>query len=126
MTKQMSVDLGGSFTLLGTSMTVNRMGYGAMQLAGEGVWGPPHDRSDMVDRYAGSMQKPLRSCMTPAYRHHPTIMRRSPHSLTSQLHRPVAHAIHGHRGAEERETAAKINTHLFRHCFSPERSFLLL
>src|SRR5258705_466277 len=43
MTKQMSVDLGGSFTLLGTSMTVNRMGYGAMQLAGEGVWGPPHD-----------------------------------------------------------------------------------
>jgi len=43
MAKQMSVDLGGSFTLLGTSMTVNRMGYGAMQLAGEGVWGPPHD-----------------------------------------------------------------------------------
>src|SRR5882672_12089053 len=43
MTKQMSVDLGGSFTLLGTSMTVNRMGYGAMQLAGEGVWGPPRD-----------------------------------------------------------------------------------
>jgi len=43
MAKQMSVDLGGSFTLLGTSMTVNRMGYGAMQLAGEGVWGPPRD-----------------------------------------------------------------------------------
>ena len=27
-------DLAGSFTLPGTSMTVNRMGYGAMQLAG--------------------------------------------------------------------------------------------
>ena len=34
-------DLAGSFTLPGTSMTVNRMGYGAMQLAGPGVWGPP-------------------------------------------------------------------------------------
>ena len=35
--------LGGSFTLPGTSMTVHRMGYGAMQLAGPGVWGPPRD-----------------------------------------------------------------------------------
>src|SRR5580658_5905020 len=33
----------GSFTLPGKSMTVNRMGYGAMQLAGPGVWGPPRD-----------------------------------------------------------------------------------
>jgi len=36
-------DLAGSFTLLGNSMTLNRMGYGAMQLAGPGVWGPPRD-----------------------------------------------------------------------------------
>jgi pyridoxine 4-dehydrogenase len=35
--------LGGSFTLPGTSVTVNRMGYGAMQLSGPQVWGPPHD-----------------------------------------------------------------------------------
>src|ERR1700758_1497421 len=35
--------LAGSFTLPGTSMTVNRMGYGAMQLAGPGVFGPPRD-----------------------------------------------------------------------------------
>src|SRR6185369_14968308 len=41
MTNQMK--LGGSFTLPGTSMTVNRMGYGAMQLAGPHVWGPPRD-----------------------------------------------------------------------------------
>src|SRR5271167_1477168 len=41
MTKQMN--LGGSFTLPGTSMTVNRVGYGAMQLAGPQVWGPPRD-----------------------------------------------------------------------------------
>lgn len=36
-------DLAGSFTLPGTSMTVDRMGYGAMQLAGPHVWGPPRD-----------------------------------------------------------------------------------
>ncbi|MFZ0312952.1 MAG: aldo/keto reductase family oxidoreductase [Candidatus Korobacteraceae bacterium] len=40
-------DFGGSFTLPDTSVTVNRMGYGAMQLAGRDgkklVWGPPRD-----------------------------------------------------------------------------------
>jgi len=36
-------NLAGSFTLPGNSMTLNRMGYGAMQLAGPGVWGPPRD-----------------------------------------------------------------------------------
>ena len=41
MTKQ--AELGGSFKLLGTSLTVNRTGYGAMQLAGPQVWGPPLD-----------------------------------------------------------------------------------
>jgi len=35
--------LGGSFSLPGTAMALNRMGYGAMQLAGPGVWGPPRD-----------------------------------------------------------------------------------
>jgi len=32
-----------SFTLPGTALTVNRIGYGAMQLAGPGVFGPPRD-----------------------------------------------------------------------------------
>ena len=36
-------DLASRFTLSGTSMSVNRMGYGAMQLAGPGVFGPPRD-----------------------------------------------------------------------------------
>jgi pyridoxine 4-dehydrogenase len=31
------------FTLSGTSIKLNRMGYGAMQLAGPQVWGPPRD-----------------------------------------------------------------------------------
>ena len=34
---------GGTFPLPGTSLSVNRMGYGAMQLAGPQVWGPPRD-----------------------------------------------------------------------------------
>ena len=36
-------ELGGTFTFPGTTMTVRRMGYGAMQLAGPGVFGPPKD-----------------------------------------------------------------------------------
>ena len=36
-------NLGGTFTFHGTSMSVHRMGYGAMQLAGPHVFGPPRD-----------------------------------------------------------------------------------
>ena len=41
-------DLAGSFTLPGTAMTVNQTGYGAMQLAGPGVWGPPRDTNAAI------------------------------------------------------------------------------
>ncbi|HUV68928.1 MAG TPA: aldo/keto reductase family oxidoreductase [Terracidiphilus sp.] len=38
---------GGTFTFLSSSLTVNRMGYGAMQLTGRDgdkrIWGPPRD-----------------------------------------------------------------------------------
>lgn len=37
------IKLGGSFTLPNTSLKMNRMGYGAMKLAGPQVWGPPQD-----------------------------------------------------------------------------------
>jgi pyridoxine 4-dehydrogenase len=50
-------DLAGSFTLPGTSMTVNRMGYGAMQLAGPQVWGPPRD----VDSAIAVLRKAVES-----------------------------------------------------------------
>ncbi len=40
---EIPVSLGGTFTLPNTSITVNRMGYGAMKLAGPQVWGPPAD-----------------------------------------------------------------------------------
>jgi len=33
----------GSVTLPGTDLSLARMGYGAMQLVGPGVFGPPHD-----------------------------------------------------------------------------------
>jgi pyridoxine 4-dehydrogenase len=39
---------GGTFTFANTTMTVNRVGYGAMQLAGPQVWGPPRDLEEAV------------------------------------------------------------------------------
>jgi pyridoxine 4-dehydrogenase len=39
--------LGGTFTM-GEDLTVTRIGYGAMQLAGPGVFGPPPDREAAV------------------------------------------------------------------------------
>jgi len=40
--------LAGTFTLPGTSITLNRMGYGAMRLTGPQIWGPPRDESAAV------------------------------------------------------------------------------
>jgi aryl-alcohol dehydrogenase-like predicted oxidoreductase len=41
-------DLAGSFPWQGTEISVNRMGYGAMQLAGPGVFGPPRDVDEAI------------------------------------------------------------------------------
>jgi len=38
-----AINLGGRFKFPGTDLSVHRMGYGAMQLAGKGVFGPPKD-----------------------------------------------------------------------------------
>jgi pyridoxine 4-dehydrogenase len=40
--------LGGQFTFPGTSLTVQRIGYGAMQLAGPDAYGPPKDPNAAV------------------------------------------------------------------------------
>jgi aryl-alcohol dehydrogenase-like predicted oxidoreductase len=37
----------GSFTI-GGDLTVNRLGYGAMQLTGPGIWGPPRDHEEAI------------------------------------------------------------------------------
>jgi pyridoxine 4-dehydrogenase len=42
------MSLGGTFTFPGTSLTVNRLGYGAMKLAGPEVYGPPADENAAV------------------------------------------------------------------------------
>ncbi len=46
MTSQVSA--AGTFSLPGTAITLNRMGYGAMQLAGPHVWGPPKNIDEAV------------------------------------------------------------------------------
>jgi pyridoxine 4-dehydrogenase len=75
-------DLAGSFTLAGTSMTLNRMGYGAMQLAGPGVWGPPHD----VDAAIAVLRKAVESGVN----HIDTSDFYGPH-VTNQLIRQALH-----------------------------------
>ncbi len=58
MTKQIEnqIDLGGNFTFPGTSMTVKRVGYGAMQLAGPQVWGPPRDPDAAIAVLRGAVE----------------------------------------------------------------------
>ncbi|HEX9509101.1 MAG TPA: aldo/keto reductase [Puia sp.] len=33
---------------IGDDLTVRRMGYGAMRITGEGIWGPPKDRAEAI------------------------------------------------------------------------------
>jgi pyridoxine 4-dehydrogenase len=40
--------LGGTFNFPGTTLTVHRVGYGSMQLAGPHVFGPPRDRAEAI------------------------------------------------------------------------------
>jgi pyridoxine 4-dehydrogenase len=41
--KEVSASLAGNVSL-GGELSVNRLGFGAMRLTGEGIWGPPRDR----------------------------------------------------------------------------------
>jgi pyridoxine 4-dehydrogenase len=47
MTSDSSGPGAGTITL-GGELTVSRLGYGAMQLTGKGIWGPPADRDECV------------------------------------------------------------------------------
>ncbi|MGB7283767.1 MAG: aldo/keto reductase [Candidatus Acidiferrum sp.] len=42
--KELSASLAGAISL-GGEIAVHRLGFGAMRLTGEGIWGPPKDRS---------------------------------------------------------------------------------
>ena len=44
----MPTSLPGGALTLGDDLTLSRMGYGAMQLAGPGVYGPPKDRAEAI------------------------------------------------------------------------------
>jgi pyridoxine 4-dehydrogenase len=74
--------LGGQFDLPGTSISVYRMGYGAMQLAGPGVWGPPRDMDAAMDV--------LRAAITAGVNHIDTSDFYGPH-VTNQI---IKKAIH--------------------------------
>ena len=78
--------LSGTFRFPGTSLTVNRMGYGAMQLAGrEGnkvVWGPPHDVDGAI--------AVLRQAVESGVNHIDTSDYYGPH-ITNQLIRRALH-----------------------------------
>jgi pyridoxine 4-dehydrogenase len=74
--------LGGRFTFPGTSLTVQRMGYGAMQLAGPGVFGPPKDPDAAV--------AVLREAIAAGVNHIDTSDYYGPH-ITNQIIRQALH-----------------------------------
>jgi pyridoxine 4-dehydrogenase len=45
--KELSVSLAGEISL-GGEISVHRLGFGAMRLTGEGIWGPPKDRKQAL------------------------------------------------------------------------------
>ena len=47
MTTHVIAQASGTFTL-GGDLTVNRLGFGAMRLTAEGVWGPPDDEDECI------------------------------------------------------------------------------
>jgi aryl-alcohol dehydrogenase-like predicted oxidoreductase len=75
-------DLGGPFTFANTPMTVNRVGYGAMQLAGPQVWGPPRDPEEAV--------KVLREAIDAGVNHIDTSDFYGPH-VTNQIIKQALH-----------------------------------
>jgi len=78
--------LGGTFSLPGTELTVHRMGYGAMQLAGPGVFGPPKDRAAAV--------AVLREAVDAGVNHIDTSDFYGPH-VTNQILREALHPYAG-------------------------------
>ena len=74
--------LGGRFAFPGTPLTVHRMGYGAMQLAGPGVWGPPRNPDGAV--------AVLREAVAAGVNHIDTADFYGPH-VTNQIIRQALH-----------------------------------
>jgi aryl-alcohol dehydrogenase-like predicted oxidoreductase len=75
-------NLGGNFTFPGTSLTVQRLGYGAMQLSGPGIYGPPKDPDTAV--------AVLREAVAAGVNHIDTSDYYGPH-ITNQIIRKALH-----------------------------------
>src|SRR5215813_5658888 len=82
MSEMTEATLGGRFTFSGTSLTVQRIGYGAMQLAGTGVWGPPKDPEGAI--------AVLREAVAAGVNHIDTADYYGPH-ITNQIIRQALH-----------------------------------
>jgi aryl-alcohol dehydrogenase-like predicted oxidoreductase len=82
MNEHSEATLGGRFTLPGTSLTVQRIGYGAMQLAGSGVWGSPRDPDAAI--------AVLREAVAAGVNHIDTSDYYGPH-ITNQIIRQALH-----------------------------------
>jgi len=78
--------LGGTFTLPGTDLSLNRIGYGAMQLTGPHIWGPPKDREAAL--------AVLRQAVESGVNHIDTSDFYGPH-VTNQLIREALHPYPG-------------------------------
>ncbi len=93
--------LGAQFTFPGTSLTVRRMGYGAMQLAGRDgnklVWGPPRDIDGAI--------AVLREAVASGVNHIDTSDFYGPH-ITNQL---IRRALHPYPSPEELTQAVHDN-----------------
>ena len=74
--------LGGQFTFPATSLMVQRIGYGAMQLAGPGVWGPPKEPDGAI--------AVLREAVAAGVNHIDTADFYGPH-ITNQIIRKALH-----------------------------------
>ena len=81
-----AASLGGTFTLPGSSITLHRMGYGAMQLAGPHVFGPPRDHAAAL--------AVLREAVASGIDHVDTSDFYGPH-VTNQLIREALHPYPG-------------------------------
>ena len=76
------IQLGGTFNFPGTTFTVHRVGYGAMQLAGPHVFGPPRDRAEAI--------AVLREAITSGVNHIDTSDFYGPH-VTNQVIKEALH-----------------------------------
>lgn len=104
-------ELGGRFTFPGTSLTVQRIGYGAMQLAGPGVWGPPKDPDGAV--------AVLREAVAAGVNHIDTADFYGPH-VTNQIIRRALHPYPAGLVIVTKLGARRLPDHSWQPAISPQ------